>query len=239
MATYVLIHGAWHGAWCWAKVLPLLQKAGHTAVAPDLPGHGLDRTPVAEVTLARYVAKVCEVLDAQPEPVILVGHSMGGRVITQTAEARPGKIRTLVYLTAHVPLDGETRPPLVNGVNVQAGLQANRVMSDDGLSVVSRDESIKDTFYHDCSDADVAWAKALLVPQATKVMTEPVHTTEANFGRIPKVYIECTQDRTIPIELQRVYPARTPMARVFSLPTSHSPFLSAPVELANVLLELS
>lgn len=74
MTTFVLIHGAWHGGWCWDKVVPLLEQAGHVAVAPDLPSHGADRTPVAEVTLDAYVARVCEILDAQPEPVVLLGH---------------------------------------------------------------------------------------------------------------------------------------------------------------------
>ena len=78
MSTYVLIHGSWHGGWCWDKTVALLKEAGHQALAPDLPGHGQDKTPVAEITLARFVARVGEILEAQPEPVILVGHSMGG-----------------------------------------------------------------------------------------------------------------------------------------------------------------
>src|SRR5215469_3411612 len=108
MSTYVLIHGSWHGAWCWYKIMPLLQQAGHQVIALDLPGHGRDWTAPREVSLQRYVESVCNVLDAQAASVILVGHSRGGIVISQTAEHRSDKIRTLVYLAAFLIPNGET-----------------------------------------------------------------------------------------------------------------------------------
>src|SRR5215471_8421479 len=108
MSRYILVHGAWHGRWCWDQVVPLLRQAGHQVETLDLPGHGQDRTPILEVTLAAYTKRVCETLDAQAEPVILVGHSMGGIVITQVAEERPEKIQTLVYLTAFLVQNGES-----------------------------------------------------------------------------------------------------------------------------------
>ena len=106
MATYVLIHGAWHGGWCWDKIVPLLKKEGHKVEAPDLPGHGRDKTPIPEISLQSYTDRVCRILDTQSEPVILVGHSMGGVVITQAAQHRPEKIKTLVYLSAMLPRNG-------------------------------------------------------------------------------------------------------------------------------------
>ena len=102
MTTFVLVHGASHGSWCWDKVVPVLESLGHRAAAVDLPGntYGEFDVPAAQVTLDTYVKHVCKVLDQLDEPVVLVGHSLGGLTITQTAERRPDKIKTLVYLTA-------------------------------------------------------------------------------------------------------------------------------------------
>jgi len=77
LSKYVLIHGAWHGSWCWDKVSPLLKTKGHEVEAPDLPGHGKDKMSINEVTLDAYTEKLCKILDAQTEPVVLVGHSGG------------------------------------------------------------------------------------------------------------------------------------------------------------------
>ena len=100
MSTFVLIHGAWHGGWAWNNVAALLRTEGHTGHTPDLPGHGSDQTAVGEVTLQAYVDRVTAVIDSCPEPVVLAGHSMGGVVISQTAEQRPQRICALVYVCA-------------------------------------------------------------------------------------------------------------------------------------------
>src|SRR6185295_8426805 len=107
MTTYVLVHGSFHGAWCWQPVVAALEARGARVIAPDLPGHGDDRTPVAQCTLQAYVDRVTAVLDAQEQNVVLVGHSMGGVVITQAAEARAEKIARLVYVCAFVPQNGQ------------------------------------------------------------------------------------------------------------------------------------
>src|SRR6185436_2462689 len=108
VATFVLVHGAWHGAWCWDKVAPLLHAKGHTVAAPDLPGHGDDPTPRGEVTLESYGKRVADVVSAQKEKAIVVGHSMGGIAISAAAEMVPDRIAKLVYLTAFLPRDGES-----------------------------------------------------------------------------------------------------------------------------------
>ncbi len=100
MSTFVLVHGAWHGAWCWEKVVPLLQEAGHGVVVPDLPGHGEDGMPISELSMRGYADRVIRTVDEQPEPVVLVGHSMGGIVVSLVAEARPDRLKKLVYLRA-------------------------------------------------------------------------------------------------------------------------------------------
>jgi pimeloyl-ACP methyl ester carboxylesterase len=236
MSTYVLIHGAWHGAWCWDKVVPLLEKEGHVVEAIDLPGHGRDKTPIPEVSLKAYADRVCEVLDDQPEPVVLVGHSMGGAVISQAAEYRPGKVETLVYLAAFLPQNGESIFQFTAG-DAEALLGTIIIMADDG-SCTLRDEGIKETLYADCSDEDVEWAKSLLGPQALAPIASPLSTTEENFGRIPRVYIECLRDRTVSPSLQKRMYTALPCRTVISMTTSHSPFLSAPEELVAHLTSL-
>jgi pimeloyl-ACP methyl ester carboxylesterase len=238
MSTYVLVHGAYHGAWCYAKVAPLLEAAGHTAIAVDLPGHGDNPAPREEITLAAYVDHVCRIIDAQAEPVILVGHSLGGMTISQVAEDRPDKIKTVVFLTAMMPKDGESRADVSARVDDNPTVAQARVPTDDGLASTIRDDLIVPLFYADCSDEDIATAKANLVPQASELVTAKVHLTDGRYGSVPRVFIECLQDGAIPIETQRQMVAEVPCETVLTLDTSHSPFFSAPEELARQLLSL-
>lgn len=108
MSNYVLIHGGSDGGFVWEDVAPLLREQGHRVATPDLSGHGEDETPIGEISLGSYAGRICEVLDAQDEPVILVGHSTGGIAITQVAEHRPQKIEALVYLAAYLPRNGQS-----------------------------------------------------------------------------------------------------------------------------------
>lgn len=235
VSTYVLVHGAWHGSWCWDKVVPLLEKEGHTVVAPDLPGHGGDATPIGRVTLQAYADCVCSVLDAQSEPVILVGHSMGGVVITQAAEYRPEKIDTLVYLTAFLLRNGESLLQVAEA-DAEALVLRNLIMAEDQSYATVRTEAAKDMFYGDCSDEDVARALSLMCPQAAAPLATPVNTSEGNFGGVRRLYISTLQDRAITPTCQEQMYTALPCERVIAMDTSHSPFLSAPEELARHLL---
>ncbi len=232
MATYVLIHGASHGGWCWKKIVPLLEMRGHHVEAPDLPGHGEDKTPVRELSLHAYVDKVCKVLDAQSEPVILVGHSLGGVVISQAAEYRPKKIRTLVFLSAFLLRNGESLKRSLN--NERSMLN---ISWDQGCLAV-KDELVKEFFYGDCSDEDAGRARALLVPEAIAVFKTPIQISENNFVRIPRVYIECLRDNAVLPAVQKKLYTETPCQQVISMDTCHSPFFSAPEKLADHLAKL-
>lgn len=238
MSTYVLIHGAHHGSWCWDKVVPLLVAAGHKVIAPDLPGHGLDTTPIGEVTLDAYAHRACEIAASQLEPVILVGHSMGGRVITQAAEYCPSSIETLVYLTANLLKNGVYQAP-ESPKRSAADRAASATLSEDGVYRTANLDMVGQLYYNDCSDEDVERAKSLLCAESTKASDTPMQTTDANFGRVPRVYIECLQDNAIPIDAQRAMYAALPCKQVFTMDTSHSPFLSAPEELVGHLLSLT
>ena len=235
MSTFVLIHGAWHGGWCWDKVAILVSQQGHKVYAPDLPGHGDDLTPVARVTLEAYVERALEVLDRRAEPVVLAGHSMGGIVISQAAERRPDSIRALVYVSAFLLKDGQTLLQMAEP-DREALVLPNLDLSDDQSSATVKPGALREAFYGDCSEEDFERAKSLLGPQATAPLATPVQITPGNFGRIPRVYVECLQDRAISPSVQREMYKVTGCDQVFSLDCSHSPFFSMPQALVDCLL---
>ena len=217
--------------------MPLLERAGHRVVARDLPGMADDKTPLTEVSLDSWTEFLCGVIDEQDEPVVLVGHSRGGLNITQAAEHRPDRTKRLVYLCAYLPRDGETVLGLTTS-EPGGEVDANLVVSDDQVSVTLKDEAVEQVFYGDCSPEDIAQAKARLTPEPLAPASTPVSLTEENFGRVPRTYIECLADRAIPPSLQKRMFEASPCERVITMSTSHSPFLSAPEELAGHLLEL-
>ena len=238
MSTFVLVHGGWNGGWCWEKVVPLLEEAGHEAEAPDLPGSGDDPTPIPEVSLQGYADWISGVLDAQSEPVVLVGHSSGGSVISQAAEQRPDKVKMLVYLAAFLLRDGEVLLS-VAGNDTESLILPNLVMSEDQMSATIREDVIREALLADCSDEDVKRAKSRFVPQAVAPFATPLAVTEDNFGRVPRVYIETLQDRAISPAFQKEMYERLPCQKVISMDTRHSPFFSAPEELAGHLAVLA
>jgi pimeloyl-ACP methyl ester carboxylesterase len=222
MATFVLVHGAWHGGWCWEKMTPLLEKAGHKVVTPDMPGHGNNRNVSPDqVTLKGVAESIDAVLDKQSEPVILAGHSMGGVVVSQAAEYRPEKIKKLVYVCAFLLGDGQT-------LQTKGG----------GRHRPQTENDFKELFYHDCPAETWDWAKSRLAPPALSIASTPIHITENNYGRIPRYYIECLNDRAIPIEKQRQMYTEMPCQKVFTMNTGHFPMLANPEELARILLSL-
>jgi pimeloyl-ACP methyl ester carboxylesterase len=150
------------------------------------------------------------------------------------AELHPERIRELVYVAGILPKGGQTMAEILAG-DPASLIAQNQVLSGDRQSVSIREEALKDIFYGDCSEADVARAKRLLVPQALAPVLAQIHTTERRFGWVPRVYVTTLQDRAIIPDLQaRMYTA-LPCRKVVMLNTSHSPFFSAPTDLAGQL----
>ena len=238
MSTFILVHGSWHGAWCWHRVTPLLQRLGHTVVAPDLPGHGADVTPVGTLSLQAYADRIGADLDAADEPAVLVGHSLGGLVISQAAEDRPDQVRALVYVAALLPGDGQSLADLAQGDD-ESLLTPNCVVSHDGLTLSARESCLREALYADCPEDDFALARRLLRPEPLAPLREKVHLTAARAGRVPRFYLECLQDRALSLARQRLMQAAQPCAGVASLRSSHSPFFSAPESLVKYLTRFS
>jgi pimeloyl-ACP methyl ester carboxylesterase len=235
MAQFVLVHGAWHGGWCWHRIVARLQRASHRVAAPDLLGLGIDSTPPGNVSLELWTRQIVGIIESASEPVVLVGHSRGGIVLSAVAEQIPERIRVLVYVSAFL---------LENGISLQAAaaeisgslVPPAMVVSDDHRSATLRPEVVKDAFYGCCSDDDVALARALLKPEPLAPLAAPTKISTERFGRVPRAYVECLQDRAITHHAQRQMQSALPCRDRVTLDTDHSPFLSRPDELASALL---
>ena len=232
MSTFVLVHGAGHGAWCWYEVATELESRGHDVVTFDLPAHGIDTTPATEVTFDDYVSRVCEHLDRRDESVVLVGHSLSGMVVTQAAERRTEAIETLVYLTAYLPADGESM--LDQRVEGSFISQNFAVDEERGVGVYAP-EALEELFYADCSASQLALARSLVRPEPLGPLSEPVSVSPERFGRVPRVYVRCEEDRAITPDTQRAMVDEQGCDLEISLESSHSPFLSMPGATADAL----
>lgn len=233
---FILVHGAWHGGWCWERTAAQLQALGHTVDAPDLPGHGALQAQASEATLARYIERVVVAIDAQPGPVVLVAHSMGGIAVTGAAEARPERVAAAVYVAAYLlPSGASLRDYSGLPENSDSLLTSNMSVSPDRLTATVRPAALREIFYADCSDADVAAAATRVGPQALQPLVAKGAWTPERFGRVPKVYVETSQDWAVRPRLQRRMTTETSVQRVITIDTSHSPFYARPAELAGIL----
>jgi pimeloyl-ACP methyl ester carboxylesterase len=236
MARFVLVHGAFHGAWCWEPLVAELSGTyGHAVSTFDLPGAGDDPTPVAEVTLDAYAQRICDALAEEPEPVVLVAHSMGGVAATQAAARCPERIARLVYVAAFLPGDGQS---LVDLTKLPEGagdmVQENMVVEGEPPVATMPAEAAREAFYGECSPGDAARALEQIRPQALAPFVTPVDLGEDGV-RVPRAYVVATEDRAIPTALQRRFVADNPDVEAVEIESDHSPFLSATSELAQAL----
>ena len=233
-APVVLVHGSFLGGWCWDEVTPLLEASGREVAAPDLPGHGADQTPLAEITLESYVTRVLDAVDAQPAPVVLVGHSMGGVVISEVAERRPDAVKALVYLGAYLLNDGESM--LDAALSDGDSLLGPKFQADQATGVGTVPADIfAASFFHDCPPGTVEMALPLVRPEPLAPLVTPIAVTEENFGRVPRYYVETLLDRVVSPSLQRRMELAVPGSHVVSLATGHAPFFAQPEQLASLI----
>lgn len=233
----MLVHGAGHGGWCWHKVVARLRNAGQRALAPDLPGLGRDRTALALMSLDLWTQSICELLDGEVEPVILVGHSRAGAIISQVAEERAQRVTALVYVAGYLLADGESVAQMAKE-DPDSLVARNMQLSADRSSWTLREAAVQEALYGECAPEDVVLAQSLLQPEAIAPLTTPIHVSDAKFGRVPRAYIECLRDRAVSLSQQRKMVRAMPCRQVFAIDTDHSPFFSAPDELTAQLLSV-
>lgn len=217
----VLVHGAWHGAWCWDKVVGELGQRQVPVTTIDLPFEGLE----ADVAAARNAIR-----DAGDDAVV-VGHSYGGAVISAAASGLDN-VAHLVYLCAFMLAENDDIAALLARYPSPLGKYLRQV---DGRTTVDP-AGAAEIFYADCEphDVDDALARLRSVPGAN---LRPKGAPPPAWRDIPSTYVVCTQDRAIAPELQWQMAARA--THILEWPTSHSPFLSAPDRVVDLLSELS
>jgi len=236
MARFVLVHGAFAGAWIWGPLKGTLTKAGHSVQAFDLPGMGDDHTPLSEITLDACAARLCEVLASSTEPAIIVSNSMGGIVATQGAARDAKRVAALVYVAAFLPKNGQSLLDLTKlpeGADDQ--VQANITVEGNPPVAIMPVAASYQALYGCCPQGVAAQAIARHRPQAIAPFVTPVSIPLGALSGIPRYYVLCKRDRAIPPGLQRRMIAENPCADVVELDTDHTPQLSVTGELANAL----
>lgn len=224
-ATFVLVHGAWHGGWCWKKLTPLLRAAGHDVLAVTLTGLG-ERSHLlnADVDLDTHVQDVALTLEYEDVAnVVLVGHSYAGMLIPAVAEAEPDRVSQLVWVDAFLPQDGKALADY-------APVPPPR---DDGFRIPSPGPI---QAFGVTDEADVAWAQPRLGDQPLATFTQPARMSEETHAAIPKTYIQCS---TTPWFAEAANRAKRQGFDYHSLVTAgHDAMITQPEELAKLLLGL-
>ncbi|TVT26150.1 alpha/beta hydrolase [Amycolatopsis rhizosphaerae] len=230
MATFLLVHGAWHSGQSWDRVVPLLESAGHRVLAPSLTGYG-DKAHLLgpEVGLGTHIDDVAGLIEGERlNDVVLVGHSYAGMVISGVAHRVPEWIAHLVFLDAMVPEDGET------AVDVHPVTKRLIDVAVDGWRVPPMPEQPPPLGLFGVTDPDdVAWLRSMLSDQPVRCLQEPVRLGHPAGRMIPRTHIHCVGARPAGIT-RRPVPAGE---RVRELPTGHDCMITMPVELAGLLLE--
>jgi len=233
MADFVLVHGAWHGAWCWKRIVPPLWSKGHRAFAVTLSGVGeRAHIPPETVTLATHIQDVAGVIEAEElSNVILVGHSYGGMVITGVAQRLADRLGRLVYLDAVVPRAGESWS---SSHTEETRLARRAAIAANGGALPAPDPAI-----FGLTGADAAWVARRQTPQPGAVYDAPLTFDPARVSALPRTFISCTAPALATIDASRAR-ARTESGWDFvELATGHDPMISMPGALLQELLRLA
>jgi pimeloyl-ACP methyl ester carboxylesterase len=226
VSTFLLLHGARHGAWCWAQLAAQLEDRGHAAIAVDLPAGD------ASAGAVRYAEVAAQAVGGKR--VTVVGHSLAGLVIPLLPDLV--EVEELVFLCSPLPVPGRSlREQIADDPHMFVAGSLPRATTTPGATLELDDEYALRIYYHDCPPAQARWAIAQLRLQSTTVQGEPSPVREWP-PRVASRYIMGSNDRIVdPAWVRRAVPERLGI-RPLELPTGHSPFLARPSALADALL---
>lgn len=231
MSDFVLVHGAWHGAWCWQRIVGPLWAAGHRAFAVTLTGSGERAHLLAPtVSLQTHIADVANVIEAEElHDAILVGHSYAGMVITGVADQLAARLANLVYLDAVVPHPGESWS---SGHSDETRAQRRKAIADTG-AIPAPDPAV-----FGLAGADHAWVARHQTPHPGGVYDDALHFDPARLAPLPKTFVDCTEPALATIAGSRLRVRSEPGWRVVEIATGHDAMISAHHVLTDVLLQL-
>lgn len=235
--TYVIVPGAWQGPWAWQSVKAGLEAQGQKVIIVQLAGHEKDNTNPALINMDVYKKQVVDAINAVNGKVILVGHSLGGMIVSDVAEQIPTKIERLIYVAGYVPTSGQT---LVDLANTDAGsLLGPNITSPDKVTLAVNQALLTNIFIQDGTDAEKAQVVTNYKLEPAIPFQNAVTLTSANFGSVSKYYIHTAQDHAISPDLQKRMVAAAGIKSTYSLNTGHSPFLSKPDSVTTLLLKIA
>ena len=241
MANFVLVHGAWHGAWAWRRVVDALHAQGHRALAVCLTGVG-ERAHLmsSAITLETHIADVANTIEAEElQDVVLAVHSYAGMIGTAVADRMPQRLKHLVYVDAVVPRPGESWSSTHASATREARLAAAQGSPD--FSLPAPDPSV-----FGLAAADHDWVQRRQTPHPGHTYQAPLQFDAKRVASVPRTFIDCVQPRLATIDSirPRVRDAnfwdgewvQGGGVRVLELATGHDPMVSAPQELVGMLV---
>ncbi len=233
MATIVLVHGAWHGGWCWRRVAPLLAREGHRVLTPTLTGLG-ERAHLArpDVDLETHIADLEGVLRCEElSDVILVAHSYAGLPATALAERMGERIRRLVYLDAFVPEGGDSFMALLAPQTREAFRRRAAANTPPWLV-----PPLKPRHYGVSDPADQAWLAGLLVGHPLASLEQPLRLARPGPPAPSRSYVYCSAPPMGDFDRFAARAREEPGWRCHALATGHDAMVTAPGALAAILL---
>lgn len=238
MANFILVHGSWHGGWCWKKLAPLLRAAGHEVYTPTLSGLG-DRSHILNrrIDLETHVTDIVNLMQFEDmKDCILVGHSMGGVVIAGAADRSPDRIRHLVYLDAATPRDGQSLFDCLPEYRDRF----RKIAENSGEGWLVKHTIDYGTFGVSDKD-DVKWLIERLTPHPLACYEPKVSFRNPDAIAIPKTFIYCNGYKKVGVrEYWKCLPESFPEGWGFyTIKTAHDAMVTAPEELAQVLVEVA